>query len=404
MAILKKFFSTFKRYRQHFPLVLQRKYFKCVTLPPMTKFLRGRVLISYALSSAGLPEDHPVFAYHSGPWESNIIIRLFRQYGYTVDCIHYTDNQFVPEETYDVIFAINGDLLRLAAYAPGRHSIKIFHPCSSSVAYQNAAEMDRIHGLEKRRRGALYMPKRQEAYERIENKVLEIADYCVLTGSTKTLDTYPSEFHHKITTITVSASPLSFIKNKNDFVPPQKEFLWFFGRGAVHKGLDLLLEVFAKNEQWVLNIVGLVKREPDFMRIYHRELNEQPNIRLHGYLNPSSTAFIEIAKRSFCFIAPSCSESISTACATMMQLGLYPLVSTDTGIELPDGCGMYLDPCTLDTIEAKVRQVYEMTNADLEQQITKTQTFALREYSREKFARDMDQFLSRVLKKQKSSQ
>ena len=250
--------------------------------------------------------------------------------------------------------------------------------------------------LEKRRPGAVYFPKRQEPYERIERKVMEIADHCVLLGNKHVLNTFPKEFHHKFETITVAATPV-YVKQENEFVPNKREFLWHFGNGAVRKGLDLVLETFAKNSQWTLNIVGLVENEHDFMKIYHKELTELPNIKFRGYMKPGSKEFAEILRRCVCFIAPSCTESISVACATMMQAGLYPLVSYDTGIELPNNCGMYLEDCSIDEIEKKVEQIYNMESVDLIQQINKTQKFALKEYSREKFTEDMDNFLSKVV-------
>ena len=81
----------------------------------------------------------------------------------------------------------------------------------------------------------------------------------------------------------------------------------------------------------------------------------------------------------------------------MMQTGLYPLVSHNTGIELPEGSGMYLDNCSIDEIEKKVEQIYSMDSKELTRQINETQKFALKEYSREKFTENMDNFLSKVV-------
>src|SRR3989344_1501267 len=89
----------------------------------------------------------------------------------------------------------------------------------------------------------------------------------------------------------------------------------------------------------LLNIVGLIDQEPDFLKIYRRELLETPNIHWHGYLNPGSEQFNALVKRCFAFIAPTATESISTAVATLLQVGLYPLLSADTGVDLPIGAG-----------------------------------------------------------------
>ncbi|HSH31500.1 MAG TPA: glycosyltransferase, partial [Candidatus Saccharimonadales bacterium] len=173
--------------------------------------------------------------------------------------------------------------------------------------------------------------------------------------------------------------------------------VWFFGGGAVHKGLDLVIDVFAKNPQLTLNIIGNLEQEQDFLNAYQYELSELPNITYHGPLNPAGKKFNDVTSRVFCFIAPSCSESISTAVATCLQLGLMPIISRDTGIDLPDGCGIYLESCSVEEIEAAVLKVSGMDNDSLTDQIARCQQTALRQYSREKFSQDMTRYLAKVL-------
>ncbi len=51
----------------------------------------------------------------------------------------------------------------------------------------------------------------------------------------------------------------------------------------------------------------------------------------------------------------------------------------------------------IDEIEKKVEQIYSMDSKELTRQINETQKFALKEYSREKFTENMDNFLSKVV-------
>jgi glycosyltransferase involved in cell wall biosynthesis len=330
---------------------------------------------------------------------SNTIVSLLNELGYVVDCIHYTNNTFIPTKKYDIIFSLSCvNLLRLVAAAPrGVHSIKIWHPGTSSIPYNNAAEMARIADLEKRRAGSIYSPKRQEPGERIQEKVLKLADHIVIIGGSRVLQTFPKRYHSKISQVTVATPAFSYTKRREDFVPTSRHFLWHFGNGAVHKGLDLLLEVFAQHPEWTLHITGLVEQEPDFMQIYQKELRHTPNIVLHGYVDPMSTAFRDIAQQCFCFVAPSCSESISTACAAMMKFGLYPLVSRETGIELPSGAGTYLEHGTVEEIENQIRNLYAMDKDELSRAIEQTQAHAFHEYSKEQFSHNMKNFLERAV-------
>lgn len=167
--------ATLKRFlkkRQHLlPLSIQRRYFRLVRLMPKGAPV-GRVLISYSLSAAGMPLDHTMFNYHTGPWESAMICTLFLKRGYVVDVINYTNTTFVPEERYDVIFSLRAELYRLVACAPNpsKSIIKIWHPNISSLEHNNRTELERIAALEARHPGALYSPKRQEPHERIFEK------------------------------------------------------------------------------------------------------------------------------------------------------------------------------------------------------------------------------------------
>ena len=388
-----------KRYQHLLPLALQRKYFRSVRLVPPGMTPRGRVLVSYSLISAGMPPDHPIFDHHSGPWESNLIVSLFLKRGYLVDVIHYTNRSFVPKGRYDVIFTLTEDLYRLAAFVenPPDEIIKIWHLIVSSVQQNNGSELERAEALLARHPGALYAPKRQELNERLQERTMELADRCIMVGNKVVLDTYPTHLHDKIDLVTISASPLYHRKTEDEYVPSEREFVWYFGNGAVRKGLDIVLEAFAKNPSWKLNVIGLAQTEPDFMKIYRKELLATPNIKLHGFLNPRSKQFGGIIRKCFCFIAPTCTESISTAVATMMQAGLYPLVSRETGVDLPEGCGRYFNKLSVEEVERLVRAALALPAEKVREEIHATQEFALKAYSRETFAKKMDDALERAL-------
>jgi len=390
-----------RKYRHVLPLALQRRYFKSVRLVPHGRPPVGRVLVSFALTAAGLPPNHPLFNYHSGPWESNTIVSLFLERGYSVDVIHYTNHSFLPRERYDVIFCLTGELYRLVAYAPNppERIIKILYPDISSLEHTNRTERERIAALEVRRPGVLYFPKRQEPYEQLQEKILALADAIILGGNRVVLDTYPARFHDKITLVPIPASPLYHVKTESEFAPAEREFVWYFGNGAVRKGIDLVLEAFARHPEWKLNVIGPLQAEPDFMKIYRRELTETPNITLHGYQNPKSAQCYDILRRCFCFIAPSCTEAISTAVVTMLQEGLYPLVSRETGVDLPEGAGRYFTELSVAEVERLAREALTLSDEQLRTEIRATQAYALTAYSRETFIQRMDAALDQVLMK-----
>jgi len=373
----------------------QNSWERAITVYPKHKKAIGRVLFSY-LEQAVLWKPNDIrFNAHSNLWESREIVRIFNSYGFIVDCINWNNRRFWPKCSYDIVFDIHVNLQRLTPVV-GKETKKLLHLTTSHVWFSRDAELKRVHALEQRTK-AFYTPKRIVDYLDWAERSLRLADTCSLIGNKHTLSTYPEEYRKKISTVTVSASRLKYIKSSDDYVPETREFLWHYGGGAVHKGLDLVLDVFKKNKNLVLNVIGRLESERDFLKIYEQELFHCSNIRYYGCLFPSSDKFIEIIKRVFCFIAPSCSEGISPAVVTCLQLGLFPIISRNNGITLPNNAGLYLETCATSEIENVVNQAMSLSKDELEDQIASCQSFALKEFSREKFSSDMSAFLGKIL-------
>jgi hypothetical protein len=112
---------------------------------------------------------------------------------------------------------------------------------------------------------------------------------------------------------------------------------------------------------------------------------------------PSGGEFRDLARKIYAFILPSCSESISTAGATCLQVGFYPIVSRQTGLDLPAGRGLYLEACTTEAIERAVRTTHSRAAAALGEDIAHIQRDACERYSRQAFSASMQLYFSSVL-------
>jgi hypothetical protein len=88
---------------------------------------------------------------------------------------------------------------------------------------------------------------------------------------------------------------------------------------------------------------------------------------------------------------------MSAAVATMLQVGLLPLVSRETGISLETGVGAYLETCSVEEVGRAASTVHGLTEAVLREQISSAQARALREYSRPHFSSAMRGYLTDVL-------
>lgn len=355
---------------------------------------RKRALVSHRAGPVVWTENDPRFLGHSIDWEARQIVRTICGKGYEAHVLNAWSplvSRMNPGQGFDLILDENANLPALMAHL-SKDCIRILYLTGSYPRFQNAEEWKRMQAL-RERRGTAYYPRRQLKADLFDIS-LELAHKCVLVGNDVTLATYPEKFRNKIVKNTVSASE-TWRKKPEEYVPAERGFLWFFGEGAVHKGLDLLLEVFSRRRDLTLRIAGSVQRETDFMRIYAKEL-ALPNIHLHGFVTPTSEKFRCIIQSCFAFIAPSCSEGISPAVVTCLQAGLFPLISPQTGVSLPDNAGMYLKTCSLEEIEAAMDAARALSDSVLGETIAVLQKSALENYSRERYASDMQSFFDSV--------
>lgn len=255
------------------------------------------------------------------------------------------------------------------------------------------AEMQRLDDLY-RRRNAICRARRVSDGKSFEAS-LNISDYVALIGNHVTLSTYPPDIKAKTTCFNATASTVKYSSLKTN--TDAREFLWIGGGGAVMKGLDLLLELFAKRSDIRLNIVGGVAGERDFVRAFQRELFDCPNIEYHGFLDTTGDAFAAIADRCVAVINPSASEGMSSAAATALQMGMYPIFSRQTGITLPPNSGIYLDSLTVQDIETAIDNVLAMPRLNLYNERLALTNMANQQYSRENFTDTFTQFLTDII-------
>lgn len=382
--IAKRVFSRVARLREQ-PMP------RVVELKTRSSPHRGRVLFSYIIAPLILSDHAQGFLLHSNWWEARELVRLFLEMDFAVDVIDFRDDTFVPQKRYDIVLDISWNLARLAELIEP-NTLKLLHLTGSDPFFQNAAELHRVQELNARRK-ANCSPVRQVPKPEIARESIRVANYCSLVGNEITLSTFPETVRDKISLVPVSASKITVPHRVSEAIPRARHFLWFFGFGAIHKGLDRVLEVFRRNPQWTLHVIGNVLAERDFASAYKFELRSLSNIHVHGYLAASSRQFVKATQNVFAFIAPSCSEGISPAVVTCLQLGFYPILSRNTGADLPDKCGQWLDTCSIEEIEETVAYVRSMSDHQLRSEISQIQSFALRQYSRESFRAAMQTYL-----------
>lgn len=333
---------------------------------------------------------------HQNQWQAVQIAILLKKYKYNVDVIEYTDSKVRLKKTYDMVIGlIPRDIDIYTGHLRG-DCIKIAYLTSSNLRYTNEQELSRILDLEKRK-GVKLKPRRQSGYI---SKAIESFDAAFFIGNEFGFKSY-SEFN---------MPPVFYIKNTGynfDFKPDYnkknpKAFLFFGSVGQVHKGLDLLLEVFTESAKDLeLYICGNVVSEEDFCDLYHKELYETSNIKTVGFVDIRSRVFQNLTDYCAYTILPSCAEGCAGSILTVMSVGVIPIVSKMCGFDADEA--ILLDDCSKDCISRTIRSY---SNKDIEWIKDKSKyviEVVKSHHSRKAFISSFDNALNQTLKLKEKS-
>lgn len=352
---------------------------------------RGDVLLSYLPEPLIMQREGVAIANkYSQQWESMLMARTFLEMNYSVDVIHWQNAWFQLEKDYSFLIDVRWNLQRLAPLL-GDDCHKIMHIDVCHILYQNAAEAKRLLDVQ-RRRDVTLTPRRFEW----PNLAIEYADCATVLGNKFTMDTfrYAGKPLYPVPIVPCASYPWPEGK---DFDACRKRFLWFGNGGFVRKGLDLVLEVFAKLPDYHLTICGpLDAGDEDFVKAYHKELFESPNIESIGWVDTDGPEFKEICRNSLALIYPSCAEGQCGGVVTAMHAAVIPVISYESGVDTND-FGITLPGCSLQEVEDAVRQVSELPETRLEEMARSAWEYARRNHTREKFARDFRAVIEGIL-------
>lgn len=342
------------------------------------------VLLSYITHPFRIPTTSPRFSQHSNLWECKEIANIWLKYGYNVDVIDYNNNRFIPNHPYDIFIDIHSNMERLSPYL--HKSKKILHITGAHWEFQNNAEIKRIEGV-KNRKGVILMPVRQV----LPSTGIEHADCGTILGNKFTQDTF--EYAKK----PLFPIPLSTIVQypfyDKDYDKIRNNYLWLGSSGMVHKGLDLVLEAFSQLPEYNLIICGPVNKEKDFEKAYYDELYNLPNVKVVGFIDITSSKFVEIITNTIGLIYPSCSEGQAGSVITCMHAGLIPIISYESGVNTGD-FGYTLSENTIEVIIKTIITLSQKSTDELQKMSFNSWSYARENHTRESFSKKYEEFVN----------
>lgn len=306
---------------------------------------------------------------HTNLQEMMQMIKVLIDMDYSIDvcaCNNEDAALEMPSDYYDVIFGF-GDMFKLAKKRNPK-AYTIMYMTENPYKVSRNGEQERIDYFYERTGKRISFARTGKFY--LENDEL-LADAVICLGEKKYFTNkkiqriYPSAFKNRKYEVNVCE------KRRNT------NFLVFGVKGFVHKGNDLLIEVFQKHPEWNLYMCG-------------REIHEEcrrlglvlpANVIDCGFVDVSSDKFLELIEICPFVLLPSCSEGMSTSLLTCMRHGLIPVTMRGTGMdELFDYCE-YFEDYHLSAIESKIEALAGMDTKKMEKYSNK-----IYEYANENFA------------------
>lgn len=334
------------------------QYTDCVSLKTEQTH-QGNVLLAYIVEAFLTTTDKSPPRFHTHHSESRLIAQVFLDRGYDVDVIDYRNRSFRPKKDYTYFVSARTNFVKLAQRL-NRDCIKIAHLDTAHFLFNNCMAYQRALALQ-RRKGVT-----STSFRVIEhNYAVEHADYLTMLGNEFTESTY--RFANKpIFRLPVPVPNTFSLQADRNFANCSNRFLWLGSEGLVHKGLDLLLEVFSELPECQLTICGPLDSpaEKGFVEAFSRELFETPNIDAVGWVDVDSERFAKIASSCSALVYPSCSEGQAGSVISCLQAGLIPLISYESGVDV-EGFGTILKECTHQEIKEALVGISQKSSEEL---------------------------------------
>ena len=330
-----------------------------------------RALMLYT-ASAFLPWARP--HRHQNVGQQRALAAALAEENYAVDAADFDlqgAHGLAPR--YDLVVDLHPRPQPVYAGRLATGALRIAYMTGSDPDFSNASERARLDDLE-RRRGVRLAPRRQVADW--HGRTLEGFDAMFYLGDDVTLETYA---HLRL-------PPVHRLPNNGYDVEPTdpalrdpRRFLFLGSSGQVHKGLDLLLELFAREPGLRLDVCGALGNEPDFGAAYRRELLETQSISVHGSFDVLSGSFRELQARCGTMIIPSCAEGQCGTVTVAMGFGLPCAVSRHCGFCEPE-LWRFAD-CRLETLRRDVHALAAQSRAELASRSAATHALFRRAYT-----------------------
>lgn len=346
-----------------------------------------KILLCYSVEMFNLTFESTVF--HANMFHSIQMIKVLINHGYSIDVCKAKNTFDLKRLKRNYDFIIGFGPLYESIIAEDIKGKKILLLTENDPVYVKEKYKLRVnYFIERHGRSLLRFNTRRDAF--YTPRQIELSDICIAMTSDFNL----ARINKLMTTYKINVNGLSndsFILENKCLQGVRHNFVWFGSAGAIHKGLDILVDVFAQLPNYSLSLYGLNKKEKPLI-----EKIASNNIKICGSIDVTTDNFIQdvVDKHAF-VISASCSEGMNTGVATCMMHGLIPVMTKETGFDNP-GCYVDFEDYSIEGIKAVILELEKISNERLAEMRDSVYKYARKTYSLENFTKEFDEIITSI--------
>ncbi|MDR2729258.1 MAG: glycosyltransferase family 4 protein [Chitinispirillales bacterium] len=349
-----------------------------------TKFTR-RALISYITE----PFICGIKKTHTNVMECYTAAEVFHELGYRVDVIGFKRKGHITYDNYDVVYGF-GNTLEKSFYSDCAEKIKkIYYSTGACAFYWNKRTVLKV--LEFQKEKGKIIPQAARMAKRFWPLQFIMPDLNVCLGNQFMADTY-LEINPNINIRTLNNfyyDVYDIDLSQKNFKEARKHFLWFGSSGTLHKGLDILIDIFSQRDDVFLHICGASKKEKKFFDYYQPIIDKSNNIVDHGFVNVDTDDFRKIMDQCAFVLFPSVAEGQPGSVITVMANGgLIPVISTSCGLDVEE-YGYVFEDIAKNVVLDKIDEILKLTEEELYAKSLKAKTNVRKNYSHQNYKQNL---------------
>ena len=341
-----------------------------------------KILISY-LDFIATAENINARRIHTNNLELYKIIQYFIKRNYCLDvcaCNDMKSLQYIENQKYDIVLGL-GNVYRNMWE---KEAVHILYMTENPYNVSLKKEKERLDYLYERKGIKAELCRTGKYYHEHDE---EMADFIICTGDPQYYNRGRDMVKKIWPSAMINGDEIDYGKRKIDC------FLVFGANGFIHKGNDILIDVFRKHPEWELYMCG--NKVSSQAKEYGYELSG--NIHDCGYIDVQTDIFMELADKCCFILLPSCSEAPSTAVMTGMCHGMIPIIMHGNGMdELSQYCE-YFDDFTIESIEQKLNSITQMSIQDAITKGERIRQFACAEFTLDNYYRQFGTIMDQIL-------